>query len=774
MKLYLNIRFIILILASVLSQAYLFAQQLILPEQCPEKIQFYTDRQLYITGEALWFSAACLSADAQNEETISKVLYIEILNAQNRVFVQQKMVLEHGLVSGRIYIPEELPTAAYFIRAYTQLMRNYPPENYFHAQINIINPEFPPLLEQENDSLQISLDQKNLIPGYLNRVTLKFKSHWQSADIYEIVDSSGFIHQSFKVFKNGFASTSFRPSDSGVYAIRRIRPAVDTALFPLPAVSNQPFINCNLQPKNLEINLTGFETFFRDGGIKLDIVSQTGLLLASHPVEANSKNYQVPESKLENGLIYVCIYDANDNLVKMKTIFYQNPLTYTLPVEVGKDKFGQREKVDFTVDAAGLKTDPPLLIQTSVLHAGSSSQENTIPVNLLLNPGLWRDASINSADSMIAEQLSAALVIYNHQIRQRFEKRKQQQPVEMYFVPDIRDISITGTVVDAHTQNPLSDKSVYATVLHEDFQIHATQTNSEGRFVFSFPHLTGDHDIFLRAGSSDSITAQILLNNDFSTQFIELFDHPLYLNKSQRAHINDLLLNQQVSMVYNSADRAIKNDVPPIPSWFGEQAKTIKLSDYIALQTVREVINEIVNYTRLRERNGQYQIVIFDEQSELTYEDPLVLLDGIPIMDARLLLDLYPAQIEKIDVINRTFILGDLTVRGLLYIHTKTDNFGGINLPEDVVFLNYQMRTESADFKQPETADLENLAHNTPWFQTLLLYSNSSKTDFTNQTFITSDQSGKYQIQIRGITKAGKSINGAQNISISKNNNAEN
>ena len=66
----------------------------------------------------------------------------------------------------------------------------------------------------------------------------------------------------------------------------------------------------------------------------------------------------------------------------------------------------------------------------------------------------------------------------------------------MEFTPDIRDISITGKVVNSKSQEPIPNVQVYASVLHKAFQVHATKTNSDGKFIFSFPHLDGDHDIF--------------------------------------------------------------------------------------------------------------------------------------------------------------------------------------------------------------------------------------------------------------------------------------
>jgi len=42
------------------------------------------------------------------------------------------------------------------------------------------------------------------------------------------------------------------------------------------------------------------------------------LIIIRHP-----NPFHIPKSQLPSGLIYVCIYDANNKLLKLKTVYFQ-------------------------------------------------------------------------------------------------------------------------------------------------------------------------------------------------------------------------------------------------------------------------------------------------------------------------------------------------------------------------------------------------------------------------------------------------------------------
>ncbi|OQX82096.1 MAG: hypothetical protein B6D64_01075 [Bacteroidetes bacterium 4484_276] len=121
-----------------------------------EQVQIYTDRDLYLSGEEVWFTAYVVINNTFNEFELSKIVYIELFDAAKKKFFKGKFEVINGTAAGSFQIPVETISGSYFIRAYTQYQRNFPPGHYATNLITIINPEFPlpAPAEQKTDTLK--------------------------------------------------------------------------------------------------------------------------------------------------------------------------------------------------------------------------------------------------------------------------------------------------------------------------------------------------------------------------------------------------------------------------------------------------------------------------------------------------------------------------------------------------------------------------------------------------------------------------------------------
>lgn len=99
-----------------------------------EKVFLSTDRNLYITGENILFSAF-LQPDMN-----SKVLYCELLRADGRKIAAGKYLVSNSLASGSLVIPSGTITGVYYFRAYTKIMRNEGPVSFAYEAVKIVNP----------------------------------------------------------------------------------------------------------------------------------------------------------------------------------------------------------------------------------------------------------------------------------------------------------------------------------------------------------------------------------------------------------------------------------------------------------------------------------------------------------------------------------------------------------------------------------------------------------------------------------------------------------
>jgi hypothetical protein len=105
----------------------------------PEKAYLHLDQPLYASGETIWLKAYVVEADSHRPDTLSKVLYVDLLRATHLV-AQRTLRLRGGLAHGDIALPDSLPTGTYQLRAYTSWMRNAGPAFFFSRPLAIVGP----------------------------------------------------------------------------------------------------------------------------------------------------------------------------------------------------------------------------------------------------------------------------------------------------------------------------------------------------------------------------------------------------------------------------------------------------------------------------------------------------------------------------------------------------------------------------------------------------------------------------------------------------------
>lgn len=105
-----------------------------------EKLYLFTDRNLYASGEKVSFRLYNLSDPLLKESNWSRVFYLELINNRNAVVARGKYQVYSWGGDGQIIIPDTASTGHYYLRVYTSWMRNYPPSEYFHLPLAIVNP----------------------------------------------------------------------------------------------------------------------------------------------------------------------------------------------------------------------------------------------------------------------------------------------------------------------------------------------------------------------------------------------------------------------------------------------------------------------------------------------------------------------------------------------------------------------------------------------------------------------------------------------------------
>ncbi len=108
-----------------------------------ERVLLIFDQDFYLAGETLNFFAVTLDAALQIPITFSSILYIELYNQDNKVLTTKKVLLKNGEATNTLALPREINTGYYYIRAYTNFMKNFGPSTFFIKRLKIVNPFVP-------------------------------------------------------------------------------------------------------------------------------------------------------------------------------------------------------------------------------------------------------------------------------------------------------------------------------------------------------------------------------------------------------------------------------------------------------------------------------------------------------------------------------------------------------------------------------------------------------------------------------------------------------
>lgn len=112
----------------------------------PEKVYLHLDNTGYFKGERIWMKAYVTQARPNRigaatyvPSTISRVLYVELLNPTGDVVARRKLSVENGEAHGDILLDSIFGTGFYELRAFTRYMRNWGDGQEFSRIIPIFN-----------------------------------------------------------------------------------------------------------------------------------------------------------------------------------------------------------------------------------------------------------------------------------------------------------------------------------------------------------------------------------------------------------------------------------------------------------------------------------------------------------------------------------------------------------------------------------------------------------------------------------------------------------
>ncbi|SMO60013.1 TonB-dependent receptor plug domain-containing protein [Solitalea koreensis] len=119
-----------------------------------EKIYLHIDKPYYGSGDNIYFKAYLVHANDNTPSELSKVIYVDMLNAEDKPVERLILKKDHGDFNGSIPLSDSIPEGIYRLRAYTSWMRNFGEDYFYSTNIKIGNARLTnikPIIDYEFD-----------------------------------------------------------------------------------------------------------------------------------------------------------------------------------------------------------------------------------------------------------------------------------------------------------------------------------------------------------------------------------------------------------------------------------------------------------------------------------------------------------------------------------------------------------------------------------------------------------------------------------------------
>ncbi len=342
-----------------------------------------------------------------------------------------------------------------------------------------------------------------------------------------------------------------------------------------------------------------------------------------------------------------------------------------------------------------------------------------------------------------------------------------------YFLPELRGEIISGVVTLKSNGSLVPNAIVSLSIPGKNFILKNAKTNPSGRFSFSLFENYNSTDVLIQVLNEEQNDAyKIVLDNPNSYDFSNLSFEKIYLNQNLKDWlVMNSMYNQIENAYFNSKKDSVISRLSPSLFYVKPDVEYV-LDDYKRFPTIKETFIEIIRAGAIRKHKDKFTFKVFniieDQISFYSDFDPLVLFDGVLILDNQDIIDYDARNIERINIVRGTYFFGRSIYYGIVDIQTKNGDFV---LPENTnnkFYFNLEAPIKPKNYYMPKYASATNDLNRIPDFRNQLLWQPNIKMDsnFKSIEFYTSGVTGIFEIVLEGFTFAGKHVISTKNIEV--------
>ena len=326
-------------------------------------------------------------------------------------------------------------------------------------------------------------------------------------------------------------------------------------------------------------------------------------------------------------------------------------------------------------------------------------------------------------------------------------------------VPDFRSELITGIIRQKSDGQPLAGKLVTLSSPSQEYGFVVSTTDKNGRYYFNLPQ--ADATLLLLGVDGYTLDDLTIGHDDgFLTDYSSFTSKALELDTSYRSLIARRYLPMQVENAFYGVKRDSIMPTQGAGKFFSHAEKRYQLDDFTRFPSMDDVFREIVPEVVVRSREGNYSLTLVNSATGFRFENqPLILVDGIPVYDANTIMKYDPALIKAIDLVTQRYYYGGLQANGIISIETYDGD--AKSLPVENFFRIDHVAPLPTKVHYSPRYDRDQSLQRIPDFRTQLYWNAAVRIEAGSKkrlSFFTGDLTGSYVVEVVGVNSQGELI----------------
>lgn len=490
-----------------------------------ERIYLHTDRQWYLFGDRIWFSAYVVEGGYRLPSGISSLLYVELIEPDGTMAERIPVRLTAGLGSGSLtFANAKANPGTYMIRAYTAWSLNFGESYEFTSEIAVYtDDEAIPSSPEGDMDLQFMPESGYLIDGLTTNIGFKAVGR----DGYGL-DVSGVIRD-----ENSDFEIPFNSEHLGMGLIERFTPelgasytaVVDGVHYHLPDVQSsgyQLLVHQNPSQFLIEIQSAGVET----GEALLLFAHVRGEIFYASLVlmEEGQGGTAIPKEQFPTGVVHFTLLDPLGQPAAERLAFNKSSVDQVeIALDLDKERYGLRDETALTFRLTDFESNPlPARISLSVFddqlfdyNPHYTNIDTHLNLETELN-GHIEDPGFYFSGHEQADRALDILLLTQGWRAYDMNQVINLEEIHLFSFPET-GITVSGFVKSGFRGRPLEDATVVFSFGPGEEEVQLTTTDAYGRFILDDLQIEGFDLINIRAiDASGSDRVRIELEQQFS------------------------------------------------------------------------------------------------------------------------------------------------------------------------------------------------------------------------------------------------------------------